>query len=51
MGQMGGTIGTGAGLAHIPHDVTRGHYKRSDQGPDTMPDGCSSHTDSSTWKI
>ena len=30
IGQMGGEIGAGTGLAHIPPDPTRGHDKRGD---------------------
>jgi len=36
--QMGGKIGTGAGLPDIPHDLPGRDHKRSDQRPDTMPD-------------
>ena len=35
---MGGKIGTGARLAQIPDDLTRGDDKRGDQGPHPMPD-------------
>ncbi len=38
LGQMGGEIGAGAGLAHMPHAPTRGHDKRGDQRPCAMTD-------------
>lgn len=38
MGQMGGEIGTGAGLAQIPHDLTRRDNKRGNQCPCAMTD-------------
>ena len=37
-GQMGGEVLTGARLAQIPDDLTRGDDKRGDQGPPPMPD-------------
>jgi hypothetical protein len=38
IGQMAGEIGTGAGLAQIPHDLTRRDDKRGNQGPCAMTD-------------
>ncbi len=38
IGQMGGEIGTGAGLAQIPHDLTCRYNKRGDQRPGAMTD-------------
>ena len=38
MGQMGGKIGTGAGLAQIPHDLTCRDHKRGEQRPGPMTD-------------
>lgn len=37
-GQMRGEVLTGARLAQIPDDLTRGDDKRGDQGPHPMPD-------------
>ena len=37
-GQMRGEVLTGARLAQIPDDVSRGDDKRGDQGPHPMPD-------------
>ena len=37
-GQMRGEVRTGACLAQIPDDLTRGDDKRGDQGPHAMPD-------------
>jgi len=38
MAEMSRKIGTGAGLTQAPHDVTRWHHKRGDQGACPMPD-------------
>jgi hypothetical protein len=38
MRQMGGKISTGTGWSDIPHNLPCRDHKRSDQGPDTMPD-------------
>ena len=38
VGQRGGAIGTGAGLAQIPHDVPCWYHKRSERRPHPMPE-------------
>src|SRR5262245_6023632 len=38
MGQGGGEIDAGAGLAQLPHDLTRRDNKRGHQYPCAMPD-------------